>query len=110
MNTRLLNVATPLTEVTVNVPLTPAGVEVIVTCADEPVTGFPFTSSTFTTTGLSAVPVVPVIGGCVVNANSTAGGAVPVPVREAVWGDPVALSATESVAEKLAAEAGVKVT
>jgi len=38
------------------------------------------------------------------------GAAVPVPVRDDVCGDPVALSATESVAEKLAAEAGVKVT
>ena len=37
-------------------------------------------------------------------------GAVPVPVRATVCGDPVALSATESVAEKLAAEAGLKIT
>jgi len=35
---------------------------------------------------------------------------VPVPVSVAVCGEPVALSATESVAEKLATEAGVKVT
>ena len=37
-------------------------------------------------------------------------GAMPVPVRLAVCGDPVALSATDNVAEKLAAEAGVNVT
>jgi hypothetical protein len=41
---------------------------------------------------------------------SEATGAMPVPVRLEVCGDPDALSATESVAEKLAAEAGVKVT
>jgi hypothetical protein len=35
---------------------------------------------------------------------------MPVPVRLAVCGDPVALSPTESVAAKLAAEAGVNVT
>jgi hypothetical protein len=34
---------------------------------------------------------------------------VPVPVRDAVCGEPVALSATDNVAEKLVAEAGVKV-
>src|ERR1700722_7866420 len=39
---------------------------------------------------------------------SEATGEVPVPVKAAVCGDPEALSATESVAEKLAAEAGVK--
>jgi hypothetical protein len=37
-------------------------------------------------------------------------GAVPVPVSDTVCGEPVALSATDSVAEKLVAEAGVKVT
>jgi hypothetical protein len=37
------------------------------------------------------------------------GTAVPVPVRVAVCGEPVALSATDNVAEKLVAEAGVKV-
>jgi hypothetical protein len=37
-------------------------------------------------------------------------GAVPVPVRFAVWGDPEALSATDSVAEKVVAEAGVNET
>ena len=35
---------------------------------------------------------------------------VPVPLRVTVCGEPVALSATESVAAKLAADAGVKVT
>jgi hypothetical protein len=49
-------------------------------------------------------------GGSVVNANWAAGSAVPVPVRVAVWGELEALSATESVAVKLVAEAGVKVT
>ena len=37
-------------------------------------------------------------------------GGIPVPVRLAICGDPVALSATDSVAEKLAADAGVNVT
>jgi hypothetical protein len=41
---------------------------------------------------------------------SEAAGAVPVPLSDTVCGEPEALSATESVAEKLAAEAGVKVT
>jgi hypothetical protein len=41
---------------------------------------------------------------------SDATGAVPVPVMDAVCGDPVALSATDNVAEKLAADAGVKLT
>ena len=40
---------------------------------------------------------------------SDAAGAVPVPVSDDVCGDPLALSATDSVADKLAAEAGVKV-
>jgi len=35
---------------------------------------------------------------------------VPVPLSVTVWGEPVALSVTESVAVKLAADAGVKVT
>jgi hypothetical protein len=39
-----------------------------------------------------------------------ASGAVPVPLRLVVCGDPEALSATERVAVKLAAEAGVKMT
>ena len=38
------------------------------------------------------------------------GGAAPVPLRVTVWGEAAALSAMESVAEKLAAAAGVKVT
>ena len=41
---------------------------------------------------------------------SEATGAIPVPVKLAVCGDPETLSATESVAAKLAAEAGVNVT
>jgi hypothetical protein len=43
-------------------------------------------------------------------AVNEAAGAVPVPVRDDVCGEPVALSATDNVAEKLTAEAGVKVT
>jgi hypothetical protein len=35
---------------------------------------------------------------------------MPVPLSDTVCGEPEALSATESVAEKPAAEAGVKVT
>jgi hypothetical protein len=38
------------------------------------------------------------------------GNGVPVPLRLTVCGEPAALSATESVAVKLAAEAGLKVT
>lgn len=38
------------------------------------------------------------------------GATVPVPVSVVVWGEPEALSATVSVAAKLVAEAGVKVT
>ena len=47
-----------------------------------------------------------------VGERETAGAAavVPVPLSATVCGEPVALSATESVAAKLAAEAGVKVT
>jgi hypothetical protein len=41
---------------------------------------------------------------------SEATGAIPVPVRLAVCGDPEALSATDSVAAKPAADAGVNVT
>ena len=37
-------------------------------------------------------------------------GLVPVPVRVVVCGEPTALSATDKVAAKLVAEAGVKVT
>jgi len=50
-------------------PLTPAGAELIVTEAVDPVNGFPFASSTCTMIGLSAVPAVPVAGGSVENTN-----------------------------------------
>lgn len=62
----------------------------------------------------SAAEVTPtVVLGKAAGAVSEAMGAataVPVPVRAAVCGEPVALSATEIVAVKLVAEAGVKVT
>jgi hypothetical protein len=59
----------------------------------------------------SAAEVVPLsVLGKLNGEVSEAPGAVPVPVRVEVWGEPEALSATESKAEKLAAEAGVKVT
>jgi len=59
----------------------------------------------------SAGEVVPVgVLGKATEELNVAAAAVPVPVRAAIWGEPVALSATESVAEKLVAEAGVKVT
>jgi len=58
----------------------------------------------------SAVEVVPLtVLGNASDAVRDATAAVPVPVRVAVCGEPVALSATESVAEKPVAEAGVKV-
>jgi hypothetical protein len=41
---------------------------------------------------------------------SVACGAVPIPLSAAVWGEPEALSTTEMEAERLPAEAGVKVT
>ena len=41
---------------------------------------------------------------------SVAAAAIPVPVSDTVCGEPEALSATDNVAEKLVAEAGVKVT
>lgn len=44
------------------------------------------------------------------NETPGAAGAVPVPLSATVCGEPVALSAIESVAAKLAAETGVKVT
>jgi hypothetical protein len=69
LNTKALNVATPLTAFAVSVPLTPAGVELIVTCAEDPVTRFPLLSSTCTVTTLRAVPAVPFDGGSVVNAS-----------------------------------------
>jgi hypothetical protein len=68
-----LNVATPLTAFTVNVPLTPAGVELIVTWAEDPATGFPFASWTCNTTGLGGIPTVPLTGGAVVNSSLNAG-------------------------------------
>jgi hypothetical protein len=62
-------VATPFTAFTVSVPPTPAGVELIVTEAVDPVNGFPFSSSTCTTTGLNVVPAASVAGGSVENAS-----------------------------------------
>ena len=59
----------------------------------------------------SADEVVPVgVLGKLKAGLSVAAGAVPVPLSDTDCGEPVALSATESVAEKLVAEAGVKVT
>ena len=59
----------------------------------------------------SAEEVVPVsVLGKVSGEVSEATGAVPMPVRDAVCGELEALSATESVAAKLVAVAGVKVT
>ena len=59
----------------------------------------------------SAAEVVPRAVFGKLNAGlSEATGAVPVPVSDTVCGEPEALSATESVAAKLVAEAGVKVT
>ena len=58
-----------------------------------------------------AAEVVPtVVLGKLSDEVSDAAGAVPVPVSDEVCGEPEALSATESVAVKLLAEAGVKVT
>src|SRR5271165_5399431 len=81
VNTRLLNVATPLTAFAVNVPLTPDGVELMVTCAEEVVTRFPFASSILTVTALNSVSGVPVAGGSVENATWVAGTGIPVPLR-----------------------------
>ena len=59
----------------------------------------------------SAADVVPTgVLGKASGELSAATGAVPVPVSDDVCGEPVALSATDNVAEKLVAEAGVKVT
>ena len=64
----------------------------------------------FESVAASADEVVPtVVLGKLIDELKEAAGAVPVPVRVAVCGDPLALSATESVAVKLEAEAGVKV-
>jgi hypothetical protein len=60
---KLLKVATPLTAFTVSVPLTPAGLELIVTCAVEPDNGFRLESCNSTTTELRTVPAEPVEGG-----------------------------------------------
>jgi hypothetical protein len=59
----------------------------------------------------NAAEVVPVtVFGKATDGVREATGAMPVPVKLAVCGDPAALSATDSVAEKLAADAGVNVT
>ena len=56
-----------------------------------------------------AEEVVPVgVLGNASDAVRDAAAAVPVPVRAAVWGEPVALSATDNVAESVA-EAGVNI-
>jgi hypothetical protein len=65
----------------------------------------------FDSVAANAVEVVAVgVLGNGSDAVNDAAGAVPVPVRDEVCGDPVALSATDRVAVKLVAEAGVKVT
>ena len=65
----------------------------------------------FKSVAASADEVVPVsVLGKLSAGLSEAAGAVPVPVSDTVCGEPEALSATDRVAEKLAAEAGVKVT
>jgi hypothetical protein len=57
-----------------------------------------------------AADVVPItVFGKLTEELSEATAAVPVPVSDAVCGDPVALSATDNVAEKLVDEAGVNV-
>jgi hypothetical protein len=65
----------------------------------------------FDSVAANAAEVVPVtVFGKASDGVSEATGAVPVPVKLAVCGDPEALSATDSVAEKAVAEAGVNVT
>ena len=65
----------------------------------------------FESVAASADEVVPVsVLGKLSAGLREAAGAVPVPLSATVCGEPDALSATESVAEKLVAEAGVKVT
>jgi hypothetical protein len=65
----------------------------------------------FDSVAASADEVVPVsVFGKLSAGLSEAAGAVPVPLSDTVCGEPVALSATDSVAEKLVAVAGVKVT
>jgi hypothetical protein len=56
---------------------------------------------------ITVLPKLSVVGASVA---AGAGGIVPEPLKAAVCGDPVALSATETVAAKLAAELGVNVT
>jgi len=64
----------------------------------------------FDSVAANAAEVVPtVVLGKLSDEVRDATGAVPVPVSDDVCGDPLALSATESVAVKLLAEAGVKV-
>jgi hypothetical protein len=59
----------------------------------------------------SAAEVVPAsVLGKLSAGPSVAAGAVPAPLKDTVCGELVALSATDSVAEKLVAVAGVKVT
>ena len=59
----------------------------------------------------NAAEVVPLgVFGKATGELSVAAGAVPVPVSVDVCGEPVALSATDNVAEKLVAVAGVNVT
>ena len=65
----------------------------------------------FDSVAASAAEVVPAsVLGKLSAGLSEAAEAVPVPLSDTVCGEPDALSDTESVAEKLAAEAGVKVT
>ncbi len=63
-------------------------------------------------TVVSAAEVTPtvVLGKLSVAGVRTACAAVPAPLSATVCGEPVTLSATESVAEKLATDAGVKIT
>jgi hypothetical protein len=64
----------------------------------------------FDSVAASAAEVVPAgVFGKATGELKEAAAAVPVPVRDEVCGDPVALSATDNVAEKLVAEVGVKV-
>jgi hypothetical protein len=70
---------------------------------------------TFSSLMFCAVAVVPTVVFANVSAEGVsegwgANGVLPVPLSATVCGEPVALSATESVAAKLAAEAGVNVT
>ena len=65
----------------------------------------------FDSVAANAAEVVPdVVFGKLSAGLREAAGAVPVPLSDTVCGEPEALSATDSVAEKLVAEAGVKVT